>query len=639
VACAGRRRPNLRWRDYQAIRDRRDLFTQAIAQSTRYVSSKGRPLAAELVSTDYFETLAPEMFLGRPLGPGDKTGNAVVLGYQAWAGLFARDAGAFGREIDLNGRPFVIAGVLAPAFAGLHAMPRDIWIPIEAYAAVAAPDLLGDGARAIDVSVRLRSVSHRSRRGGDAARRGGGRPRPSGVGGDPQTGQARSAVAQPAGAPLAGVRGIRARALRRMRQRVERHAGAGRRAATRNRRPPVPRREPRTDRPSARHRRAGHRGDGRGGLARHDGDRASCRRRDRLEPFLPLAAILRTAPLAVDHRVFLFTLAVAGASTLAFALVPALQASRPTLTGALGAHGGGGRKGARLRGALVAGQVATSLLLVVPALTLARNGAAMRGTDVGFDERDVLSINVRLGDEVDRVARLARVLESEPRVAHAAVTNGNPFFGPARTTILESQGLRVLTPYHVVSPEYFATLRIPLQRGRVFGIDESRTDARVAIVSAATARAFWPGQDPIGKTVRIAPSPGGELAGYSDVTVVGTAGDVISSMIVNGPEAGHLYLPTGPGSRHAMALLVRGRAPHDLAPEAVQQILKRAAPDPEVFEAVPLEAVRALQVYPFMAASWIGSLLGVIALALSVSGLFATGGDTSKHHERFSPKR
>ena len=93
-------------------------------------------------------------------------------------------------------------------------------------------------------------------------------------------------------------------------------------------------------------------------------------------------------------------------------------------------------------------------------------------------------------------------------------------------------------------------------------------------------------------------------------------------MIVDGPEAGHLYLPTGPGGRHATALLARGRSPHDLAPEAIQQILKRAAPDPEVFETIPVADVRTLQVYPFMAASWIGSLLGVIALALSVSGLF-----------------
>jgi hypothetical protein len=75
---------NLRWRDYEAIRDRRDLFTDAIAESTRYVSFKGRPLAAELVSDNYFATLGPDMFLGRPLGPADEAGNAVVISHTAW---------------------------------------------------------------------------------------------------------------------------------------------------------------------------------------------------------------------------------------------------------------------------------------------------------------------------------------------------------------------------------------------------------------------------------------------------------------------------------------------------------------------------------------------------------------------------
>jgi hypothetical protein len=249
----------------------------------------------------------------------------------------------------------------------------------------------------------------------------------------------------------------------------------------------------------------------------------------------------------------------------------------------------------------------------------------MRGVDVGFDIAGVLSINVREGNSVELARRLAAVLESEPRVADFALTNGNPFFGPPRKIVLESQGARIVTPYQFVSPGYFQTLRIPIARGRGFGIDEARSEARVAIVSGATARAFWPGQDPIGKGVRIAsssPRPEDDVAGYSEVTVVGVSGDVISGMIVDGPEAGHIYLPTGPGSRHATALLARGRAPRDLAPEALQGILTRAASNPEVFEAVPLEDVRTLQVYPFMAASWIGSLLGAIALALSVSGLF-----------------
>ena len=113
-----------------------------------------------------------------------------------------------------------------------------------------------------------------------------------------------------------------------------------------------------------------------------------------------------------------------------FALVPALQASRATLTAALGAHGGGGQRGSRLRATLVAGQVAISLLLVVPALTLARNGVSLRSADVGFDLTDVMSINVREGDEVQLVQRLRDGAGAEPRVGHFAVSNGNPLFGP-----------------------------------------------------------------------------------------------------------------------------------------------------------------------------------------------------------------
>jgi predicted permease len=338
-----------------------------------------------------------------------------------------------------------------------------------------------------------------------------------------------------------------------------------------------------------------------------------------------LAALLRTAPLAIDHRVFLFALAAAAASTLAFALIPALQASRPSLTGALGAHGGGGRRGSRLRATLVAGQVAISLLLVVPALTLARNGLTIQRAAIGFDIRDVLSVHVREGDPVEMVGRLARTLSAEPRVGAFAVSNGNPLFGPPRPVVLESRGMRVATPFTFVSPEYFETLRIPVLRGRTFRLDEARGEARVALVSAATAQVFWPGEDPVGKALRIAASnarPSGDFAGYSEVTIVGTVGDIVSGLIVDGPEAGHIYLPTYAGNRHATALLARARAPRDLAPEALQQVLTRAAADPQVFEALPLEEVRTLQVYPFMAASWVGSALGAIALVLSVAGLF-----------------
>jgi ABC-type antimicrobial peptide transport system permease subunit len=69
-------------------------------------------------------------------------------------------------------------------------------------------------------------------------------------------------------------------------------------------------------------------------------------------------------------------------------------------------------------------------------------------------------------------------------------------------------------------------------------------------------------------------------------------------------------------------LLVRGRTSDALDPRILQQIFSRVAPDPQVFEAIPLAEMRSLQVYPLQAASWVGGLLGAVALALSIAGLY-----------------
>jgi predicted lysophospholipase L1 biosynthesis ABC-type transport system permease subunit len=113
-----------------------------------------------------------------------------------------------------------------------------------------------------------------------------------------------------------------------------------------------------------------------------------------------------------------------------------------------------------------------------------------------------------------------------------------------------------------------------------------------------------------------------EIAGYSQAIVIGTTRDVVSGMLVDGQDRGHVYLPTDATGPHARALLVRWRSGRDVGPEARQQIFQRVAADPQVFEALPLDEMRALQMYPLHAASWLGSLLGIVALALSVSGLY-----------------
>ena len=104
------------------------------------------------------------------------------------------------------------------------------------------------------------------------------------------------------------------------------------------------------------------------------------------------AAIARVLPLDVDQRVFLFTLIVAGLATLMFALLPALHGTRLTLTGALRGELASGARGSRLRNALVISQVAVSLVLIIVAATIVRNGSTVRSTDVGFDTHALVSI-------------------------------------------------------------------------------------------------------------------------------------------------------------------------------------------------------------------------------------------------------
>jgi predicted permease len=621
------------WRDYEDLRDRRDLFDAVIADDTRFVSSNGRPLSAAFVSDNYFEALGPRVLLGRALAGVDSRSPVAVLSHQAWTRLFARDPAVLGREIDIDGQPFAIIGVLRPEFSSLDDSPRDLWAPFSAYAD-SRPALLGPNQpRHAELSVRLRSdvsVDHaqsaltpfmtRMVEKKDEARELRAEVQPQSTP-NPLSVELL-AVLSPVFAAFglvlvtacANVSNVMlARSIARHREiAVRLSIGASRGRVVRQLLT-----EGLLMAVLA----------GAAGLALA----AWALRAGMVALFSTLppsfAALLRVAPLDFDYRVFLFALAVAAMTTLMFALLPALQASRLPLTDALRGQRTGTRRGSRLRSALVIGQVAVSLVLVIATLTLARNGTAVGAIDLGYQTHGVVSINVRGEGEAPLVRKLAQVLADDPRVAELAVTGGNPLFERSRAVAAAPAGAgrsAVGTRYTFVSPEYFAILRVPIARGRGFRPDEGRTAAGVAIVSDATARAFWPGDDPIGKTIRIE-RPGGrpvdELPGYSQVIVVGTTRDVVSGMMIDGQDAGHIYLPTSATDPHAVALLLRARADRDLGPAALQGIFERVAQE-SVFEAVPLDEIKAVQMYPLRAASWIGAVLGGIALVLSVSGLY-----------------
>ena len=149
---------SFRWREYEELRDRTDLFESAVAESTRFISSNGQPLAAALVSGNYFEALGPAVFMGRTWRADERGVEGVVLSYQGWRRLFVNDAIAtIPRELDINGRLFPVMGILRPEFIGLSDSPRDVWIPFTTYAGLANPGLLGgDQPQAVEILARLK---------------------------------------------------------------------------------------------------------------------------------------------------------------------------------------------------------------------------------------------------------------------------------------------------------------------------------------------------------------------------------------------------------------------------------------------------------------------------------------------------
>jgi predicted permease len=348
-----------------------------------------------------------------------------------------------------------------------------------------------------------------------------------------------------------------------------------------------------------------------------------------------VAARVRLVPLDFDLRVLAFTFVLACAATILFALLPALQATRVTLTDALRGQLNDAVRSGTLRNLLITGQVTVSLVLLIVALTLVRNGAAISGVDLGMNISGVVSVRDNRSDKTT-FKRAHEALTGDPRAGQAAVASRAPLFGDApRAPIKRAEGF-VFPSYGFVSPGYFELLGIPLLRGRGFSEQEAALEAPVAVVGAHAAALLWPGEDPLGKTFRITiPPPGGRQiadtvhdlrrpadvdAAATEVTVVGVVGDAINGFIYHGVEAGHLYMPTALGGSRASVLLVRGRGTFQL--DGMRSILQRISPDPLRFDVLPVDDMVQLQRFPLRAASYIGTLLSTIALALSISGLY-----------------
>ncbi|MDQ3995983.1 MAG: ABC transporter permease [Gemmatimonadota bacterium] len=228
--------------------------------------------------------------------------------------------------------------------------------------------------------------------------------------------------------------------------------------------------------------------------------------------------IPRIEEIALDWRVVAFTLGVAALTGLVFGLAPALQAARGDVRGALQAGGRGASGGAldRLRGALVASQVAFALVLLVGAGLLIKSFARLQDVDPGLRPDNLLTFRISLpasrypSDTTRRLlfGALEERLAALPGATSVAAVTNLPIGGDYPYASFFIEGVTERVPGVMqdavplgVTPDYLRTLGIRLRGGRAFTPQDGPTSSRVALVNAEMARRFWRGKNPIGSRI------------------------------------------------------------------------------------------------------------------------------------------
>ncbi len=264
-----------------------------------------------------------------------------------------------------------------------------------------------------------------------------------------------------------------------------------------------------------------------------------------------------------DMRVFAYSLALSVVTGVLFGLSPALEISRPELTTTLKDEGRSlGRPGSRLRirGLLVAMQVAVCMVLLISTGLLLRGLLRSQAAHPGFETQKVLLVSGNFGSNIEKSVALERRLldrlQSLPGVKTAALGT-MPLLGTWTPPIITEEsrspqtkyGDRTLASY--ASDSYFNTLGIELLRGRAFTDQEAANSAHVAVISESTARHFWPGENPLGKRFKLDLAFRGK---FTEFEVVGIAKDVRFANLTR-IDPTHVYVPTG--TKDFYGILVR----------------------------------------------------------------------------------
>ncbi|MGH7469969.1 MAG: ABC transporter permease [Longimicrobiales bacterium] len=613
-----------------------------IAQNNRGEAS---PLVmGELVSGNYFRTLGVQPVIGRSFRPEEDatpgTDPVVILSHGYWQRVFAGDRRVLGQTVQLNRRPYTVVGVAPRNFKGAFpGIEIQMFVPLSMINVVAPGDIdrintrnsrslfmkarLTPGVSQAQASAALTTISQRLERE------------------FPQTNNKRmmhllptesvsihpavDKALVPVAALLLAVVGLvlliacanlasflLARAADRRKEIAVRLAlGAGRARMVRQLLV------------ESTMLAAG------GGLLGIGLAFLMVRALLSYQPPLPVPLNLT---IGIDGRVLLFTSVVSILAGLAFGLVPALQSTRPQLAPTLRDEAGqvtGGRRRITLRNALVIGQVATSLVLLIGSGLFVRSLQKAQAISPGFytgpaailrPHMEMSGYDATRGQVLQQ--QLVERLRQLPGVTHVARAELLPLGAGVHTQAMNIDGVQppagrdaLDVDVNHVDEAYFSTLDIPIVAGRAFSAADHEQSPLVVVVSQAAVRAFWADREPIGQTINLGRgmARGARVIGVARDTKVRTLGERARP---------YIYMSSRQRFMPSSQLIVRGNLPATQLLAQARRATIELDPHLVLFESKTMEQHLALMLYPPRMAALLLSIFGGLALLLAATGLY-----------------
>ena len=596
---------------------------------TAEINGQSARVSGELVSGSYFGLLGIATHTGRPLGPDDDrlpAGEAVaVISDAYWRRSFSADPGVPGRTILLNGHPFTIVGIAPAGFGGMDVgAPCEVWIPMAAQRHVGR-DLAGDPRTnwleifgrlqpgvtaeraATELSAHLRRASQLP--GDQAQRRLVLQPGAKG----------RSAARRDAGAAFGVLMALTALALGLACVNVAslvavRAAGREKEMAIRL---AIGARRGRLTTQLLTE-----------GLLLSVVSGAAGMMAAPWAARLFLAAQPQTMAIdpALGLRVVALTLAASCLAGFAIALPPVFTARKADIRHGFDAASRPGAASRRLapHDAVIALQIAAALAMLISAALLVQSLRGLKSVNPGFRADNLLLVSLDPGAAGYQGARLQQfwrdtlsLVGQLPGVESASLARTVPL-APGRQRqnwTNAASGLEVELDTNTVGPRYFRTLAIPL-RGREFEERDSAAAARVVIVNERLAGMFWPGQDPLGRSI---PLPDADRI---PAQVVGVVKDV-KYQDLRGEAGPMAYRPLLQSrSSDALTLHVRGAGDLDDLVSAIRAQIHQLDASVPLFQITTLEAQLNASFAATRQAALMTALFGVFALLLSGIGVY-----------------